>query len=193
MCLLRHSQLVPGGSRFAHVPPTSQRILPHTSKPRRQRMDREEGAEKAQCADCVQMASFCRLCVALAPTGRLASPQNEALLNPCLFAERKLCPARDPAEATGPQGLGPRAREASKPALIWGGEVEMWVLAPTAACGRDEDRTTTPGTAAGGHAPGAGALRKVCGFLRCPGACRASWLTLEPLHHLFRHRMHIPS
>lgn len=153
----------------------------------------EKRVQRKPSADCVQMASFCWLCVALAPAGRLTSPQNEALLNPCHFAERKLCPAWDPAEATGPQGLGPRAREASKPALIWGGEVEMWVLAPTAACGRGEDRTTAPGTAAGGHALGAGALKKVCGFLRCPGACRASWLTLEPLHHPFRHRMHVRS
>ena len=135
----------------------------------------EKRVQRKPSADCVQMASFCWLCVALAPAGRLTSPQNEALLNPCHFAERKLCPAWDPAEATGPQGLGPRAQEASKPALIWGREVEMWVLAPTAACGRGEDRTTAPGTAAGGHAPGAGALKKVCGFLRCPGACRASW------------------
>ena len=71
-------------------------------------MDREEGAEKAQYADCVQMASFCQLCVALVPAGRLASPQNEVLLNPCRFAEWKLCPAWDPAEVTGPQGWDQR-------------------------------------------------------------------------------------
>lgn len=81
-------------------------------------MDREEGAEKAQCADCIQMASFCQLSADSVPVGRLASPQNEALFNPCRFAEQKLCSACDLAEATGPQGLRPKAWEASRPALI---------------------------------------------------------------------------
>ena len=32
-------------------------------------MDREEGAEKAQCADCVQMASFCQFSADSVPVG----------------------------------------------------------------------------------------------------------------------------
>ena len=71
-------------SHFAHVPPTSQRVLPPTPKPRRQRMDREEGAEKAQCRlrpDGIFLLAVCGLgsCGATHQSSKRGSAQSMPL------------------------------------------------------------------------------------------------------------------
>ena len=92
---------------------------------------------------------------------------------------------RSPSEVAGPQGLGPRAWEASRSAPICphgqGGRCVDGSIHSGAQPGRKEP---LPHTLQLGDAAGAGALSEVCRLSEMPGLCASARPALVRLHPL---------